>query len=83
MKDATMGEGPVWQALVNSQITLTMNKLLNLVPWFWQEMENHMRRMNQVMMLTNFAKSMIGPIVVDHHNLAIKVILLGEKYQDV
>ena len=38
-----------------------------------------MRSVDKVEIPTNFAESSAGPMVVDHHNLAIKVVLQGEE----
>ena len=79
MDDTTTGEDPLWQALADYQIIVTMNKMLNLVPRFRQAMETRMRNIDRVMIPTKFAESITGLAMVDHHNPAIKVILQGEE----
>ena len=70
-------EDLIWQELANYEITLTMDKLLNLVPRFRQTIETRMWGMDRVEILTNFTKSSTGPTMIDHHNPAIMVVLQG------
>ena len=70
---------PICQALANCQITMTMNKLLNLVPTFRQMMEAWMRKADQVIIPANFTELAAKPTVVNHHNPSINVILQGEE----
>ena len=67
---------PIWEALANCPITLTMRKLLNLVPQFRQAMESRLQMPHKVIP-TLFIEHNHGPTVVDHQNPAIKVLVQG------
>ena len=65
---------PIWEALADCPITLTMSKLLNLVPQFWQAMESRLQKPHKVIP-TLFTEHNHGPTVIDNRNPAIKVLL--------
>ena len=65
---------PIWQGLAVCLITLTMSKLLNLVPWFRQAMESRLQTPHKVIP-THFTEPTDGPTVIDHQNPAIKVLV--------
>ena len=65
----------VWQALPGSEVTLTMDKLLQLVPRFCCTIEDRITGRSNRGVFTNFTGTSDGPTVVDHSNPAIKVIL--------
>ena len=66
---------PIWQALADCEITMTMDKLLRLVPRFRQMVEKCIRGTTKLHISANFAESSTGPAVVDYHNPAIKFVL--------
>ena len=67
---------PIWEALADCPITLTMSKLLNLVTLFRQAMESRLQKPHKVIP-TLFIEHNHGPTVVDHQNPAIKVLVQG------
>ena len=74
-----LSEGdPIWEALADCLITLTMRKLLNLVPRFWQAMESRLQMPHKVIP-SLFTEPNHGPMVIDHQNPAIKVLVQGTK----
>ena len=58
---------------------LTMEKLLLLVPGFRQVVENRIWGTVRLEISANYTKSNTGPVVVDHHNPTIKVVLQGQE----
>ena len=56
---------PIWEALADCPITLTMTKLLNLVPRFRQAMESRLQTPHKVIP-TLFTEPNYGPMVIDH-----------------
>ena len=42
-------------------------------------MENHIRGTTRLVISANYTESSSGPAVLDHHNLAIKVVLQGQE----
>ena len=70
---------PIWQALAGCEITMTMEKLLQLVPRFRQAVENRIIGKPGINVSINFAKTSAEPTVVDHHNPAIKLVLHGKE----
>ena len=74
-QDTTPAANPICQTIVDCEITLTMDKLLNLVPRFCQAMETRMRGVDGVEISTNSTEPNTGPSVMNHQNLAIKVVL--------
>ena len=71
---------PIWEAIVDWPITLTMSKLLYLVPRFRQAMEARLQTSHR----TNpalFTKANLGPTIIDHRNPAIKVLVHGTEIQ--
>ena len=71
--------GPVWQALAGSEVILTMDKLLQLVPRFRRTIEDQITGRASRAVGTNFTGTSNGPMVVDHKNLAIQMILKGQE----
>ena len=67
---------PIWEALADCPITLTMSKLLNLVPRFRQVMESRLQMPHKVI-LTLSTEPNHRPTVIDHQNPAIKVLVQG------
>ena len=65
---------PIWEALADCPITLTMSKLLNLVPRFRQAMEARLQTPHKTIP-TLFMEPNPGPTVIDHQNPAIKVLV--------
>ena len=65
---------PIWEALVDCPITLTMRKLLNLVPRFQQAMEARLQMLHKTIP-TFFTEPNPGPMVINHQNPAIKVLV--------
>ena len=70
---------PVWQALVGCEVTLTMEKLLQLVPRFRRTIEDRIARRPSISAYANFMETNDGPTVVDHNNPAIKLVLQGKE----
>ena len=70
---------PVWQALVGSEVILTMEKLLQLVPRFRHTIEDRITGRLDRSVSANFTLTSGGPTVVDHSNPAIKLILQGKE----
>ena len=71
---------PIWESLADCPITLTMSKLLNLVPQFQQAMEARLQTPHK----TNPAlltETNLGPTIIDHINPAIKVLVHGTEIQ--
>ena len=56
-----------------------MEKLLNLVPQFWEAVETQIWGVDRVEIPTNFTESSMGLAVIDHQNPAIKVVLQGKE----
>ena len=65
----------VWQAMAGCEITLTMEKLLQLVPQFRQDVGDRIMGGLGIRISTNFTETSDGPTVVDHNNPAIKLVL--------
>ena len=61
------------------QIKTSMQKLLNLVPRFWQLVEARVLKTNQRFIATNLAESTEGPTITEHHNPALKLIIKGQE----
>ena len=70
---------PVWQALAGSEVILTMDKLLQLVPRFRRTIEDRITGRSNRGVFTNFTKTNDGPTLVDHNNPTIQVILKGQE----
>ena len=79
VEEDTLSPDPIWQALADCEITMTMEKLLRLVPRFRQVVENRIKGIPGLDVSTNFAETSAGPTVMDHHNPAIKLVLQGQK----
>ena len=79
MEEDTLSPDPIWQALADCEITMTMEKLLRLVPRFRQVVENRIKGTPGLDVSANFAETSAGPSVVDHHNLAIQLVLQGQE----
>ena len=73
-------EDPIWDILADCPITLTMSKLLDLVPRFRQAMETRVQAPRQTIpsLLTDTSS---GPTIVDHRSPAIKVLIHGTEIQ--
>ena len=67
---------PIWEALTDFPITLTMSKLLNLVPRFRQAMEARLQTPHKTIPAL-FMEPHLGLTIVDHQNPAIKVLVHG------
>ena len=67
--DVTTEEDPIWQALADLQITISMNTLLNLVPQFCKMVEARICNEDPTTVATHITESVAGLMVVDHHNL--------------
>ena len=67
---------PIWEALADFPITLTMSKLLNLVPQFWQAMEARLQTPHKTIPAL-FTEPNLGPTIIDHRNPPIKVLVHG------
>ena len=67
---------PIWEALADFPITLTMRKLLNLVPRFQQAMEARLQTPHKVIP-TLFTEPNHASPVIDHQNPTIKVLVHG------
>ena len=78
-EENALSPDPIWQALADCEITMTMDKLLRLVPRFRQMVENRIWSTTGLDISANFAKSSTNPVVVDHHNPAIKLVLQGQE----
>ena len=66
-------EDLIWQALA-----MTMSKLLNLVLWFRELMMAMVQNEDRPIVSTNSAESTDGPVVMDHQNPAIRIIIKGQ-----
>ena len=71
---------PIYEALTDYPITLTMSKLLNLVPRFRQEMEARLQMPHKTIPAL-FTEPNLGPTLIDHQNPAIKVLVHGTEIQ--
>ena len=65
---------PIWEALADYPITLTMSKLLNLVPRFRKAMEERLQTPHKTI-LALFMEPNLGPTIIDPGNPAIKVLV--------
>ena len=70
---------PVWQALAGCAVTITMEKLLQLVPRFRSAIKDCITGKPDISVSTNFTETSDGPMVVDHNNPAIKLVLQGKE----
>ena len=70
---------PIRQALAGCEITLTMEKLLQLVPQFRQAIEERITGRPGISIPANFTEISDEPTVVDHQNPAIKLVLQGQE----
>ena len=75
MERTTLTPDLIWQALADYEITLTMDKLLRLVLRFRKTVENRIRGIAGLEISVNYTESSSSPVVVDHHNPTIKVVL--------
>ena len=50
VEDMLSGDDPIWWALADSLVTLTMSKLLNLVPRLSKAMDGRMRHIDRVLL---------------------------------
>ena len=64
------------ETLADCPITLTMSKLLNLVPQFWQAMESRLQKPHKVIP-TLSTEHNHGPMIIDNQNPAINVLGQG------
>ena len=71
---------PIWEALADCPITLTMSKLLNLVPRFRQAMEARLQTPHKTIP-AHFTKPNLGPTFIEHRNPAIKVLVHDTEIQ--
>ena len=78
LEEDIISSDPIWQALVGCKITLTMEKLLQLVTRFRQAVEDRIVGRPGVGIFANFTDTNNGQMVVDHHNPAIKLVLHGQ-----
>ena len=69
---------PIWQALADCPITLTMSKLLSLVSQFRKAMESSLQIPHKVIP-SYFTEPTHGPTIIDYYNPAIKVLVQGTK----
>ena len=67
---------PIWEALADCPITLTMSKLLDLVPRFQQAMEARVQAPLQAIP-TLLTETNHGPTSIDHKSPVIKVLVHG------
>ena len=79
MQETVLTSDPIWQALADCEIKLTMVKLLRLVPQFWQAVENQMQGIDKLEISANFTEFSTSPALGDHHNPTIKVVLQGQE----
>ena len=70
----------IWEALAECPITLTMSKLLNLVPRFRQAMEARLQVPHRTVPAL-FTETNLGPTVIDHRSPAIKILVQGTEIQ--
>ena len=70
----------IWEALVDCPITLTMSKLLNLVPQFWQAMESRMQTPHKTIPAL-FTETNLRLTIIDHRSSVIKVLVHGIEIQ--
>ena len=71
---------PIWAALAKCPITLTMSKLLNLVPRFQQAMEARLQTPHKTIPAL-FTETNLGPTIIDHRSPAINVLVQGTEIQ--
>ena len=76
----TVEADPIWEALADCPITLTMSKLLNLVPRFRQAMEARLQAPHKTIP-TLFTETNLGPTIIDHRSPVIKVLVHGTEIQ--
>ena len=69
---------PVLQALVLCEVTLTMEKLLQLVPRFRRTIEDCIAGRPDISVSTNFMETSNEPTVVDYNNPAISWFFEGK-----
>ena len=67
---------PILQALVDCPITLTMSKLLNLVPQFRHAIESRLQ-IPQATIPAHFTGPSSGLTIIDHLNPVIKALVQG------
>ena len=77
---STVEADPIWEALVDFPITLTMSKLLNLVPRFRQAMEARLQAPHKTIPAL-FTETNLGPTIIDHRSPAIKALVHGTEIQ--
>ena len=77
---STAEADPIWEALADCPITLTMSKLLNLVPRFRQAMEARLQAPHKTIP-TLFTETNLGPTIIDHRSPVIKVLVHGTEIQ--
>ena len=71
---------PIWEALADCPITLTIRKLLNLVPRFWKAMEARLQMPHKTIPAL-FMEPNLGRTIIDHQNPSIKVLVHGTEIQ--
>ena len=74
----TIEVDPIWEALADCPITLTMRKLLNLVPQFRQAMKARLQTPHKTIPVL-FTEPNLGPTIIDHRNPAIKAFVHGQR----
>ena len=79
LEEDIISPDPIWQALARCEITLTMEKLLQIVPWLRQAVEERIMGRLAISVSANFTETRDSPKVVDHHNRAIKLVLHGQE----
>ena len=77
---STAEADPIWEALADCPITLTMSKLLNLVPWFQQAMQARLQAPHKTIPAL-FTETNLGPTIIDHRSPTIKALVHGTEIQ--
>ena len=79
MEENILSPNPIWQALAGCEITMTMEKLLQVVPRFQQAVEDCITGKPGISVSTNFVETSTEPTVVDHHDPTIKLVLHSQE----
>ena len=72
-------DNEVWQALVDSKISLSLSALLKLVPRFIEKVAQVIAKNTTEEVVVNFSNPSKGPTIMDEQSPSIKVIIQGQE----